>query len=148
MWLTGQEETGEGDDVQLTHRYIIVVHKEVEQVDGQVTCRRAKLVSVTENSEQVSKVPPHPDLWRLGLVRWQLQLLRRKGWCGFYVTVYIIFGSWRVAKNITEFSKNALNLSKATVNIFIMLQKISERSIEQIIPKCITVYTEILETQL
>lgn len=79
LWLTGQEEAGEGDDIQLPHRYVIVVHKEVEQVDGQVTCCRAQLVSVTENSEQVGKVPAHPDLWRVGLVGWQLQLLRRKG---------------------------------------------------------------------
>lgn len=46
-----------------------MVHEEVEQVDGQMACRGAQLVAVTEDGEQVGKVAPHADLRRMSMVR-------------------------------------------------------------------------------
>ena len=68
--LTGKEETGQGDDVELLDGYIVVVHEQVQQVDGQVASRGTQMVAVTQDGQQVRKVSPHADLGRVGSVGW------------------------------------------------------------------------------
>lgn len=76
--LTGQEQTGEGDDVELLDGHVIVVHEQVQQVDGQVARRGTQLVAVAQDGQQVREVAPHADLRRVGPVDRQLQLLERR----------------------------------------------------------------------
>lgn len=62
--LTGEEQAGQGDDIELLDGDVVVVHEEVQEVDGQVAGGGAQLVAVAQNGQQVGKVATHADLWR------------------------------------------------------------------------------------
>lgn len=74
--LTGQEKAGECNDIELLDGHVIVVHEEVQQVDGQMARCGTQLVAVTEDGQQVGKVAPHANLGRVGMVDRQLQFLK------------------------------------------------------------------------
>lgn len=76
--LTSKQQAGERNDIELFDSHIIVVHEQVQQVDGQMACRRTELVAIAQDGQQVCKVSPHADLRGVGSVDRQLQLLNEE----------------------------------------------------------------------
>lgn len=72
---TCEEQTGKGNDIELLDSHVVVVHEQVQEVNGQVARRRTEVVAVAEDGEQVCKVAAHANLRGVGPVHRQLQFL-------------------------------------------------------------------------
>lgn len=67
--------------MQLLNGDVIAIHKQVQQIDGKVSSRRAECEAIAYNGNQVSKIPPETQLRRLAFVRGQFQLLNQGEQC-------------------------------------------------------------------
>lgn len=65
--------------MQLLDGDVIAVHEQIQQVDGEVSRRRAEREAIAHNGDQIGKIAPEVQLRGLALVRRQLQLLDLRG---------------------------------------------------------------------